>query len=146
MDSGQMKVAITLQTTIEDNGNKEYNKVQETGTLFRKGKIDVITFEEKTEEQAVIKNFITLQEGKVNIKRTGLVSMNQRFHANQITENVYKHPHGTLHMETFTKKITYHSDTSSNEGKLMIDYTVKLNGQDERKHELMLVYIEEDPK
>ncbi|RLL42857.1 DUF1934 domain-containing protein [Oceanobacillus piezotolerans] len=146
MNPVQKRISLHLQTIIDDGENKEYNKVQEEGYFFQKGKLHVITYEEITEEKATIKNLITIQKDKVNIKRTGFVTMTQMFKPQQITENVYKHPHGSLHMETYTNQITYQSLAERNEGKLIISYTVKLNGQEERKHELVLVFKEEDSK
>ncbi|RKQ31543.1 DUF1934 domain-containing protein [Oceanobacillus halophilus] len=143
MDSVQKKVNIRLETTINDNGSKEHNTVQETGKFFIKGNRHVLMFEETLDEELKVRNLVTIQDGSVNIKRTGPVSMNQKFDINHITENVYKHPHGTIHMETFTKKMTYKQKSEITEGQLAISYTVKLNGQDERKHDLILSYKEE---
>ncbi|MUK89615.1 DUF1934 family protein [Ornithinibacillus sp. L9] len=138
------QVMVELRTTIDDNGHKEHNTSKQKGMLHQKQNMDVLTFEEKTEDQQMIKNLITIQQEKVSIKRSGAVSMHQQFHANQTTENVFKHPHGNIHMETFTDNISYHSTDNARSGQLTIDYKVKLNGQAERKHELMLTFNEED--
>ncbi|WP_156290210.1 DUF1934 domain-containing protein [Oceanobacillus salinisoli] len=144
MESIQKNVQIKLQTTIDDQGVKEQNEIVETGKFYKRGKMDVIIFDETMDGDFKVKNLITIQNGSVNIKRTGPVSMNQRFDINHRTENVYKHPHGTIHMETFTRRITY-KQKSESEGQLSLLYTVRLNGQqDERKHELTLIFKEED--
>lgn len=140
----EKQVRIELQMEIEDGGLKEKSTSNQIGKYYQKGNVDVLTFEEKTEDNQTIKSLITIYPGKVNIKRTGYVSMNQQFRAEHVTENVYKHPHGHIHMETFTKSIQYQALTGTQEGQLHIHYTVKLNGQNERSHSLVLNYKKED--
>ncbi|WP_047980914.1 DUF1934 domain-containing protein [Ornithinibacillus contaminans] len=140
----EQQVRIELQTVIQDNGQQEKSTTRQLGHYYQKNAIDVLSFEEKHEDAGIIKNFITIQPDKVSIKRSGLISMTQHFRANQRTENVYTHPHGHLHMETYTKAIRYQSLEDGTEGRLHIIYTVKLNGQDERNHELTLTYNKED--
>jgi uncharacterized beta-barrel protein YwiB (DUF1934 family) len=140
----EQQVRVELHMVIDDNGQKESTTSKQSGKYFKKQNIDVLTFEEKTEDNYVIKNLITIQPEKVSIKRSGLVSMNQQFRTNHITENVYTHPHGHIHMETYTKSIRYQVGDQFSEGLLHIDYTVKLNGQDERNHALTLTYKKED--
>jgi uncharacterized beta-barrel protein YwiB (DUF1934 family) len=138
------QVTIQLHTVIDDHGNKETSTSKQVGNYYRKNNIDVLAFEEKTEDDFSIKSMITIQPGKVNIKRSGSVSMNQQFRSEKVTENVYTHPHGHLHMETYTKSIRYQALEDGQEGQLEIDYTVKLNGQEERNHSLVLNYKKED--
>ncbi|WP_163969467.1 DUF1934 domain-containing protein [Oceanobacillus halotolerans] len=137
------KVHIELNTTIEDDGQTEQNTLKEKGYFYQKGNIHVLTYDEKIDE-AVIKTMITIQQDKVSIKRTGMLSMHQQFHKNQLTENVYQHPHGNIHMETYTKTIDYQALTATQTGQLQLRYHVKLNGQQERKHELRLWFTEEE--
>lgn len=136
MKQNGKQVMIHLNTRIEDQGEIENNYIKQTGKLFNRNGIDVLIYEEELEEGAIIKSLVTIQTGKVNIKRSGIITMNQRFLVDQTTETYYEHPHGTFRMETFTHSIKY------NEGRLMIDYTVKLNGMNERKHLLELTYKE----
>jgi len=140
MNKQAEKVTIKLNTTIDDQGEMEYNTVEESGQFFRRGEVDVLIYEEEIEEGAHIRNLITIKQDKVNIKRTGPITMNQQFLLNQKTETHYQHPHGQLHMETYTKSVTYESAATSCQGRLTISYTVKLNGMDERKHVLELIY------
>lgn len=141
-EKGQ-QVNIKLQTTINDLGEKETNTSEQAGQFFHKNNMDVLLYEEVGEDGERIKNFITIYPDKVNIKRSGFISMNQRFDVNRKTETHYQHPHGQLHMETFTQSIDYHSLQANNEGKLIIDYTVILNGTMKREHLLELTYKEE---
>ncbi|MGX9933523.1 DUF1934 domain-containing protein [Virgibacillus salarius] len=138
------QVAIELCTTIDDNGQMEYNKIQQNGFLYKKGSLDVLTFEEMADDNSVIKNLITIQSDRVNIKRSGNVTMNQQFQERQTTENVLKHPYGSIHMETFTQSILYSPLKAREDGSLHIAYTVKLNGQEERQHKIDVTIKEED--
>ncbi|MDY0404529.1 DUF1934 domain-containing protein [Virgibacillus sp. 179-BFC.A HS] len=139
------RVKITLQTMIDDHGQLERHATSETGDFVRKGQLDVLTFDETLDSQIPpVRNMITIQKEKVNIKRSGPVTMNQQFLLHQHTENVYMHPHGSLHMETHTEKMHYHVNHSPFEGKLTIAYTVKLNGSEKRAHKLMLHFKEEN--
>lgn len=133
----EQAVNIELKTTIKDNGTVEKTTVKENGTIHTKGNRHVVFFEEKTEEQKLIKNMIAIQSDKVSIRRSGLVKMNQLFRAGERSENIYEHPHGRIHMDTLTEMINY-QPFDGEIGKLTIDYTVKLNGQNSRQHQLTL--------
>jgi uncharacterized beta-barrel protein YwiB (DUF1934 family) len=140
------QVFIELHTTIDDGGQMEYNTIKSTGIYYQKGNIDVLRFEEASEEHAHIKNFITIQQDKVNIKRNGPITMNQQFRMDRTTESVFRHPYGTMHMETNTDNITYQPLTDDDNGTLVMSYGVTINGQEERKHKLTLTYNEEDAR
>ena len=143
MEALHNKVDIILRTTIADQGETEINELKHTGCFYRNNTFDVLKFDEELEEGVSVRNLITLQKKKATIKRSGAVSMNQKFQENKITENVYHHPHGTMHMETFTESIRYQLLDDADEGRLKIIYQVKLNGQANRKHELTLIFKEE---
>ena len=141
MKQDKRYVTIKLDTTIEDEGEIEYNTIKQMGQFFNKGKLDVLIYEEEHEDGATIKNLITIHPNKVNIKRSGLITMNQQFILNKSTETYYEHPHGQLHMETHTDSITYKS-IATDQVQLRIVYRVKINGMEERKHVLELTYKE----
>ncbi|MBP2076258.1 DUF1934 domain-containing protein [Oceanobacillus polygoni] len=144
MDAPQKRLTITLETTINDDGQLERTKQSHQGDFFQKNNMDVLIFEETLEDGSTIKNLLTIHPHKVSINRSGAVKMNQKFQADQITENIYHHPHGKIHMETYTEVIVYKKASNGTEGTLTIHYTVKLNGQDKRKHTLKLAYQEEE--
>ncbi|HLS10237.1 DUF1934 domain-containing protein [Lentibacillus sp.] len=138
MEDGSKHVTVELQTAIEDNGQKEYNTVRETGRLHQQANMDVLTYAETAEDGSTINNMITIHTDKVSVKRTGPVRMLQTFREQKSSENVFQHPHGNIHMETYTKAINYQALSAQQNGLLTIDYTVRLNGQDERAHQLVL--------
>jgi len=143
MKTDKIPVHIKLRIIIEDDGEKEMSMLRHSGVLRRAPHADVLTFEEDT-EAGKVRTMVTIRPGTAIIKRTGAVSMHQKFEAGSITENAYQHPHGMLHMETNTDRLLYESQQTPQSGTLAIDYTVKLNGQAERSHELILHYQEED--
>lgn len=144
MNDGKRNVFIKLQTKINDQGQIETTTSDHHGTLLRRGKREVLLFDETTDDGRNINNFITLQENKVSIKRSGSVSMHQQFIVGKRTETMYEHIHGTIHMETYTKRLTYQPAENSAGAILTIDYIVLLNGEIERQHKLVLTYQEED--
>lgn len=143
MSQEKRQVDIQFQMEIDDKGEMEYNTVKEKGHFFSKGPLDVIIYTEEIDGNA-IKNLITIHKDKVTIKRTGAITMNQQFNVGRKTESLYQHPHGHIHMETYTNKMTYQSLRHEDKGRLEIDYSVKLNGLDNRNHSLILTYHEED--
>lgn len=129
--------------SIDDAGEKEYNVVNAVGYYYAQERFDVITYKEELDEGLTVNNLITIHQDKVSIKRTGAVAMQQQFDLKRITESVYQHPHGHFHMETETDAIKYDPLTEQVNGQLAIDYGVRLNGQDKRKHRLVLTFQEE---
>ncbi|MBP1948893.1 DUF1934 domain-containing protein [Virgibacillus litoralis] len=144
MNSEPKEVSIELQTVINDDGQTEYNTVKENGNFYKKDNIDVLTFKEKADDGSLINNLITIHADKVSIKRIGSVKMHQQFRLRQTSENVFQHEYGHIHMETFTNSMQYQELADQQNGLLKLDYTVKLNGQEERKQKITLSIKEED--
>jgi len=140
MESKKIPVMIKLMTWIHDDGEEEKSSTQHIGTLRRAKHADILTYEEDFEGYA-IRNLITIKPDSANIKRSGAIGMHQSFRHESITENMYQHPHGSLHMETKTERLFHEIGTNS--GVLEIVYTVKLNGLNERNHQLRVEYEEE---
>ncbi|GAA0436139.1 hypothetical protein GCM10008983_10990 [Lentibacillus halophilus] len=132
------QVAIELHTSIDDDGDIEYNTVRETGYFYQKNNMDVLTFRETLDDGARLNNMITIHKDRVSIKRNGPVVMHQQFQPHRSTENVYQHPYGTIDMQTYTTHMDYRRPDPGKAGYLTLAYTVKLNGQLERNHQLAL--------
>lgn len=135
-------VRIQLDTLIRDEHVMDRITNSFKGTCIENKGMQVLTYREKLEDGHYVDTFMTITDEKVNVKRTGAISMNQAFVENQPTECMYTHPHGTMHMETFTKEHTH--ERTKTGGKILLIYNVKLNGQEERHHELELTYDEEE--
>ena len=138
MQHNSEHVTITLKTVIYDvdSGEQETQEQSFTGEWTKKGSIDVLKYEEVNEEAGTIQNMIMIRPERVSIKRTGVIQMNQQFQLGQKTENIYQHMHGNIHMETFTESISFTEDAMPRV--LDMNYTMKLNEQLERKHQLKL--------
>ncbi|GIO24756.1 DUF1934 domain-containing protein [Oceanobacillus sp. J11TS1] len=140
MQQNSEKVNITLKTVIYDMDSDEQETQEQSvaGEWIKKGDIDVLKYEEVIEEAGTIQNMITIRPERVSIRRTGAIQMNQQFQSGQKTENIYQHMHGNIHMETYSESITFTENTMPR--MLEINYTMKLNGQLERKHQLKLQF------
>lgn len=134
----EQPIEIELKTIIKDGDQKEMTTIIEYGKIHLKDHMHLVRYEEKTENKGTINNMISIQPDKVSIRRSGEVKMNQLFREGELTENVFHHPYGRIHMETYTTSIDYEPIEGDKPGRLTIDYTVKLNGQDLRKHLLTL--------
>ncbi|WP_277679675.1 DUF1934 domain-containing protein [Gracilibacillus dipsosauri] len=137
-------VSITMTMEIIDDDNKEITVTEEKGLLMEKNQMTVLTFSEQNEYNERTDSFITIQPDKVSVKRSGAVSMHQKFTEKQRTENVYRHQFGTMHMETMTEQIQYQQLEKKRNGKLFISYTTSLNGADPRRHRLTIQFSQED--
>ena len=135
-------IAIELRTVIDDQGEKELSIIKQVGIYVKKENIEVISFIEKTNEFGDVENLITIRPNKINIKRSGKVSMNQQFIKGKETECLYRHPYGTFLLEIMTKSITHQSLADDQEGKVIIQYDVKVNEEESRNHHLTLTYTE----
>lgn len=132
-------IQLELRTVINDQGEKELSIIKQTGKYYKKDKLEVITYTDQT-EFGEVNNFITIQAEKVNIKRSGKITMNQRFVKGEITECLYRHPYGTFHFEINTASIQHEILQENNNGKVIINYDAKINGQQTRHHLLTLIY------
>lgn len=137
-------VSVELRTVIDDQGDKELSIIKQKGDYIKKNNIEVITFEDEVTDIGKIKNLITIQPGKVNIKRTGSISMNQQFLQNRITECLYRHPYGKFHLEVNTLSMNSQPLVTGGVGQVVIEYEGKLNGEHTRHHHLTLTYLEEE--
>src|SRR5699024_6194779 len=99
-----------------------------------------LTYMENLEEQGsqahTVQNLLTIQLEKVTVKRSGAVQMHQQFLPERTTECLLQHAYGSIHMETYTNAIHYQAVDSQGSGRLTIDYTVTLNGQETRNQQL----------
>lgn len=132
-------VQIELRTVIDDQGHKEMSIVKQTGKYTATEDREVLVFKEQT-EVGDIRNFITLQDGKFTLKRSGAVSMNQRLIQGQETVCIYRHPYGNILMDAKTIAMSYVRLTDDTPGVMNIEYEVTLNGEQTRMHHLTLTY------
>src|SRR5690625_5198302 len=103
----QKKIRISLQTIIENNGDKEVLNNAYRGNYIHRGNVEVITYTEHVEGLGETNNRITIHPNKINIKRSGQIKMNQQFIMNKRTETLYRHPFGNMMMEIITKKMMH---------------------------------------
>lgn len=132
-------VQIELRTVIDDQGHKEMSIVKQTGKYTATEDREVLVYKEQT-EVGDIRNFITLQDGKFTLKRSGAVSMNQRLIQGKETVCIYRHPFGNILMDAKTISMSYEQLTENTPGVMNIEYEMTLNGEQTRMHHLTLTY------
>lgn len=137
-------VDIELRTVIDRNGDKEMSIVKQTGEYMRKRSIEIITFTEQRDDIGDVRNYITIQNDKVTIRRSGAISMNQQFEVGKRSESLYRHPYGSLHFNIMTRSLEINRLEADIEGKIIITYDAVINGIEEQHHHLTLTYMEEN--
>ena len=97
MKNYQKNILIELRTVIDDEGDKELSIIKQKGKYYRKNDLEVITFIDEMTDVGRIDHFITIRAKKVNIKRTGNITMNQQFIPGRKTDSLYRHPYGSIY-------------------------------------------------
>jgi|SRR5699024_958921 len=143
MNVDRKSINIELRTVIDDGGEKELIIVKQKGQYFKRNNLEVLTYTERTDGEEDISNMISIHPDKINIKRTGAVSMNQIFLKGRVTESLYQHAHGNIHMEIDTVSMSYESIDKTGRGQVVIAYQAMLNGTEKRDHYLTLTFMEE---
>src|SRR5699024_1934801 len=137
-------IEVELRTVIDRNGEKGMSIVKQPAEYMRKGSIEIITYTENRANIGDIRNYITIQDDKVTIKRSGDVTMNQKFEVGKRAESLYRHPYGSLHFNIKTRSLTIDRLHSTEAGEVIITYDALINGIEEQFHHLTLTYTEEN--
>jgi|SRR5690625_1891463 len=135
-------VTIEIRTVIDDEGEKELTISKQRGNYIKKGKTEVISFIEKVKDFGSVKSLITIQPDKINLKRSGIITMNQQFVEGKTSECLYRHPYGAFRMEIQTESIK--REQSGEDKKVIIVYNAEFDGGQLRHHHLTLTYTEEN--
>jgi len=132
------KEIVKLKMTMEifDLGNKDISVIEEEGYLQQKGELTVLIFTENKGTENETRSMITMKPDEISVKRSGAVSMIQKFKKKETTENVYRHPYGMIHMKTMTDQLQVDLD----KGNIFISYKTNLNGGNSRRHRLTIRY------
>src|SRR5699024_11463868 len=91
MNVKRKNVNVKLQNDIEDDGNKELVIVKQKGKYYKRNNLEVLTYTEEMYEGEDVENMISIHPDKINIKRSGAISMNQIFIKGRVTESLYQH-------------------------------------------------------
>src|SRR5699024_1734868 len=122
MNVKRKNVNVELQTVIEDDGDKELVIVKQKGKYYKRNNLEVLTYTEEINKREYIKNIITNQHDKINIKKSFAISMNQILIKARVTESLYQHPNGNIHMNINTVSISYESIDETGQGQVIIAY------------------------
>ncbi|HLR69821.1 MAG TPA: DUF1934 domain-containing protein [Pseudogracilibacillus sp.] len=143
MSLEKKEIAVELRTVIDDQGEKELSIIKQTGKYMKNDEIEVITFSDNVKDFGEVGNLITIHSDRVNIKRSGSITMNQQFIKGKKTECLYRHPYGSFVIVIHTKSITHQKLQQNQDGKVIIEYEAQLSEQQKRHHLLTLIYTEE---
>ncbi|WP_280770474.1 DUF1934 domain-containing protein [Salipaludibacillus daqingensis] len=144
MSSSGLAVTIEMKTTIKDGKRKEVHTMEATGELFQRGQLTVLRFSEPKEEgqeQSTTQTVRLTDEG-MTVQRKGAITMNQRFIPGVETEGMYHSAFGPMSMRTDTSKIDYDWDQDAQEGFIVLQYALELQGSDTGNYD-MYVKIKE---
>lgn len=136
-------VEIELRTVIDHQGDKEMSIVKQNGEYIAKRNIEVIKYTEQRDDIGNVENFITIHPDRVTIKRTGSITMSQKFELDKKSASIYRHPYGTFHLEIETEKLRCRPLQINKIGEIIIEYTAVINGLEKQHHHLTLTYTEE---
>lgn len=136
-------IEVELRTVIDRNGEKEMSIIKQTGEYVRKNDIEIITFVENRDDIGNVRNYITIQNNKVTIRRSGAISMSHQFEVGKKSESLYRHPYGSLHFMITTKSLKCTQLKRGKKGEIIIIYDALINGIEDQEHHLTLTYMEE---
>lgn len=142
MEPLKENVVVEMRSVIEEQGEEEVTVTKHKGNYIKKKQIEVIRFTERTKDLGDIKHFITIYPNKVNLKKSGSVSMNQQFVTGKTSECLYRHPYGAFRIEIHTKSVTKKYKDQTTE--IHIVYDSEMNEDRKRHHHLTLTYTEEE--
>ncbi|GAA0306859.1 uncharacterized beta-barrel protein YwiB (DUF1934 family) [Gracilibacillus halotolerans] len=131
---GKELVSLKMTMEIFDLGSKDVSIIEEQGQLQKKGDLTVLTFTENKGKENETRSMVTMKSDEISVKRSGAVSMIQKFKKKETTENVYRHPYGMIHMKTMTDQLQVDLD----KGSIFISYKTNLNGGNSRRHRLTI--------
>src|SRR5699024_12096331 len=96
--------------------------VKQKGKYYKRNNLEVLTYTEEMDEGEDVENMISIHPDKINIKRSGAISMNQIFIKVRVTESLYQHPHSNIHMNINTVSISYKSIDKKDKRQVIIAY------------------------
>ncbi len=142
LQTGQLPVKITVNTTIHNGSEKETYELVTFGHFYKKANSVYLRYEEYSEEgtiQTVVK--ISGQEGA--LLRSGAVKMKIPFQKNKRLTGSYETPYGLFELSTVTSKIHHSFDEEVSEGEFSFLYRLTMQGSDAGTYQLTIRFEED---
>ena len=103
LQTEQMPVKITVNTTIQDGTEKETYELITFGHYVKKTKSVFLRYEEIMEE-GTINTIVKISGQRGSILRNGAVKMRLPFQKNKTLPEAYETPYGVMEMNTLLRK------------------------------------------
>ena len=98
-----VEIEITSLQIAEDQ--EQETKLQIKGQLYEKNGIRYLIYEEKDEDDTIVRNRLTIKENSFYLKKTGAVKWDMRFERGIKNAGVYQTPFGTIPITVLTNEL-----------------------------------------
>ncbi|WP_428910132.1 DUF1934 domain-containing protein [Niallia sp. Krafla_26] len=142
LQTEQLPVKITVNTTIHNGSEKETYELITFGHFYQKANSVYLRYEEFLEEgtiQTIAK--ISGQEG--SLLRTGAVKMRIPFRKNKTAIGSYETPYGVLELSTATSHIDHSFDEELKQGEFTFLYRLNMQGSVTGTYQLSIRFEED---
>ncbi|MBM7631475.1 DUF1934 domain-containing protein [Geomicrobium sediminis] len=130
MSEQGIPVFVTMETNVEQEGEKKEISVSGSGQLVKKSQSTFVTWNEQLEDIGEVKTVLKIQPGSLTVLRQGAVSMRQEYTPGKETEGSYKTAYATF--QTLAKTEDLQIKWFKEEallGQLAFTYDLELQGQ-----------------
>ncbi|MFF2853280.1 DUF1934 domain-containing protein [Peribacillus sp. NPDC058002] len=141
-DIDKHAIKVTLQTKIMHGSETETYELVTFGTKMYKGADLYLQYKEENEAgqtQTTIKH----KPDETILLRNGDIKMRQLFRLQEATNGHYESIYGRLGLRTTAKKIHHQWDEQTKQGKLVLKYTLHMQGSEPGQYEMTISYKEE---
>ncbi len=138
----QLPVKITVNTTIHNGSEKETYELTTFGHFYKKSNSVYLRYEEFNEE-GTIKTVVKISGQEGSLLRSGAVKMRIPFQKNKTATGSYETPYGILELSTATSKIDHSFDEESNRGEFNFLYRLNMQGSDTGTYQLTIRFKED---
>lgn len=115
------KLHLTIRGVQTGFGEEEVTEIATTADYFHRAGKHYIFYEERTEEGHIIKNRLTIDPDRVELKKSGAGESLLRFRFGHSQPCRYHSPAGPLELMSDTKRIDFHRDKKGI--RLHLDYS-----------------------
>ncbi len=135
-------ITIYLKTDIQQGQEHESFELTAQGNYYEKNDSFFIRYEERNEAGSV-QTVLKIAGDHAVILRSGSIKMRMSFYPGQVTNGTYESEIGILQLVTETVSLAHLTRSDDKEGKIQIQYKLKMQGDDVGLYNMSLTYKEE---
>ena len=126
--SRECRVCVTSHQ-VNTEGEKQVMKTENKGWLSEKEGGLYVLYEEKTEEQEIVKNLLKIEKEpfRASLKKSGAVSWKMIFEQGKYEKAEYQTPYGALEIGAETKEVKI--EKGDEKTSLQLVYTLYIQGE-----------------